>query len=119
MRVPGAPGPAARKGKPVIFIGARTLAACQIKSTPNAAGAPGAAQLQQLVGYVAFYGIAACLLGLLVASGTLAFAHRTGRSGMEAGAKQAVIWALGGAALIAAGGGLIAFAMTLGGGVKC
>ena len=95
------------------------LATCAIKSTPNAAGAPGAAQLQQLVGYVAFYGIAACLLGLLVASGTLAFAHRTGRSGMEAGAKQAVIWALGGAALIAAGGGLIAFAMSLGGGVKC
>ncbi len=95
------------------------IAATCLQSAPNAAGAPGAAQLQQLVGYVAFYGIVACLLGLLVAAGTLAFAHRTGRSGMEAGAKQGVMWALGGAALIAAGGGLIAFALTLGGAVQC
>jgi len=95
------------------------LAATCLKSAPNASGAPGAAQLQQLVGYVSFYGIVACLIGLLAAAGTLAFAHRSGRSGMEAGAKQGVMWALGGAALIAAGGGLIAFALTLGGAVQC
>ncbi len=94
-------------------------AACQLKSTPAAAGAPGAAQLQKLVGFVAFYGVAACLLGLVVAAGTLAFAHRTGRNGMEAQAKAGAVWALGGAALIAAGGGLISFALTLGGGVTC
>lgn len=95
------------------------LAACVVKSTPTAKGAPGAAQIQQLVGFAAFYGIAACLLGLVAAAGTLAFAHRTGRSGMEAGAKQGIVWALGGAALIAAGGGLITFALGLGGAVKC
>ncbi len=96
-----------------------TVAATCLKSAPNASGAPGAAQLQQLVGYVAFYGVVACLLGLLLAAGTLAFAHRTGRSGMEAGAKQGIVWALGGAALIAGGGGLIAFALNLGGAVQC
>ncbi len=95
------------------------IAATCLQSAPNASGAPGAAQLQQLVGYVSFYGIVACLIGLLAAAGTLAFAHRSGRSGMEAGAKQGVMWALGGAALIAAGGGLIAFALTLGGAVQC
>ncbi len=95
------------------------VAAACLNSSPTAAGAPGAAQLQQLVGYVSFYGIVASLLGLLVAAGTWGFAHRSGRSGMEAGAKQGVMWALGGAALIAAGGGLIAFALTLGGSVQC
>lgn len=95
------------------------LAACVVNSTPSAKGAPGAAQIQQLVGFVAFYGIASCLLGLVAAAGTLAFAHRTGRNGLEAQAKSAVIWALGGAALIAAGGGLVTFALNLGGAVKC
>ncbi len=94
-------------------------AKCALTSAPTAKGAPGAAQLQTLVGNVAFYGVAACLIGLLAAAGTLAFAHRTGRNGMEAQAKAGVVWALGGAALIAAGGGLISFAMTLGGGVAC
>lgn len=77
--------------------------------------APGSTQLQQLVGYATTYGIAACVIGLIVAAASWTFAHRAGNPSVEASSKKGAVMALAGAVIIGAAAGLIAFAQALGG----
>lgn len=79
--------------------------------------APGSTQLQQLVTFVTYYGITACLIGLIIAAGSWTFAHRSGNPSMEASSKRGAVMALAGAVIIGAASGLITFAQSLGGGV--
>lgn len=81
-------------------------------------GAPGARQVEDLISYAAWYGVAACVIALIVAVAAWGFAHRSGMTGMESGAKRAAVMALAGAVVIAAAGGLVSFALGLGGQVQ-
>lgn len=85
---------------------------------PSGTGAPGAAQVQRVVNAIAFYGLLACVVGLVIAAASWAFASRTGAVNQEAASKKAAAMALAGAVVIGAAAGLINWSQALGGGVK-
>lgn len=86
------------------------VAADIVNVKPNASYAPGTALAQQLLGGVAYYGLLACVLGLIGSVAYWGMGSFAGNPHTAGRGKLGVAVCIGGAVLIASAGALISWA---------
>jgi len=85
--------------------------------TPNQTGLPGLSVVREFVGALTFWGLIACVAGLAVSGGALAFAKVTNRGGMADQSKTGALWAAIGAVILGGSNAIIAFFANAGTGI--
>jgi Family of unknown function (DUF6112) len=84
---------------------------------PNDDGLPGLSVLKQIVGALLTWGLVACVGGLVVSVIVWVWGHHNGNYSHTSSGKWGVVVAAGGALLIGAANGIVAFFSTLGSGI--